>query len=233
MKLYSLNEIIWLNIFAWQKFLFVFFSAPQLQQMRSFLFQQVTYLGKKNLLLGRNCRGLLLFPLEGVDHLYEEENGKGDDEEIDDRLDKLAIVEGNCRSLSCGSLQDNRQVTEVDAAKYKTYRGMMTSATTDETIFPKAAPMIMPTAISTTFPLTANSLNSLSIPMMFIPLAYKFLKGVIRSCIPVICRQARPECLQQSAQPRIARAAELPIRLQTRQPLCFWPDSPMYWSPVC
>jgi hypothetical protein len=38
--------------------------------------------------------------------------------------------------------------------------GMMMSATNDSTIFPNAAPMITPTARSTTLPLTANSLNS-------------------------------------------------------------------------
>src|SRR4051812_5384052 len=39
-------------------------------------------------------------------------------------------------------------------------RGMMKSATRDETIFPKAAPMTTPTARSTTFPLKANDLKS-------------------------------------------------------------------------
>ena len=40
--------------------------------------------------------------------------------------------------------------------------GIITSSTNEETIFPNAAPMIMPTAISITLPRTANSLNSLS-----------------------------------------------------------------------
>src|SRR5438552_2072186 len=40
--------------------------------------------------------------------------------------------------------------------------GMITSSTSDETIFPKAAPIITPTAKSTTFPRMANSLNSFS-----------------------------------------------------------------------
>src|SRR5271169_5714301 len=38
----------------------------------------------------------------------------------------------------------------------------MTSSTNDATIFPKAAPMMMPTARSSTFPRMANSLNSFS-----------------------------------------------------------------------
>jgi hypothetical protein len=45
--------------------------------------------------------------------------------------------------------------------------GMTTSDTKEETIFPNAAPMITPTAISTTFPLTANSLNSWIMLMIF------------------------------------------------------------------
>ncbi|MNC90501.1 hypothetical protein D3C83_66070 [compost metagenome] len=40
--------------------------------------------------------------------------------------------------------------------------GMMTSLTSESTILPNAAPMMMPTAISTTLPRIANSLNSLS-----------------------------------------------------------------------
>src|SRR5258708_36255754 len=39
---------------------------------------------------------------------------------------------------------------------------MITSSTSDETIFPKAAPIITPTAKSTTLPRMANSLNSFS-----------------------------------------------------------------------
>src|SRR5438067_2603573 len=40
--------------------------------------------------------------------------------------------------------------------------GMMRSATSEDTIFPKAVPMITPTARSTTLPLIANSRNSFS-----------------------------------------------------------------------
>src|SRR6266403_6100360 len=40
--------------------------------------------------------------------------------------------------------------------------GMITSSTSDETIFPKATPIITPTAKSTILPRMANSLNSLS-----------------------------------------------------------------------
>src|SRR5437879_6370953 len=40
--------------------------------------------------------------------------------------------------------------------------GMMTSPTSEVTIAPKAAPMMTPTARSTTFPFIANSRNSFS-----------------------------------------------------------------------
>ena len=40
-------------------------------------------------------------------------------------------------------------------------RGVITSSIKELTILPKAPPIITPTAISTTFPLMANSLNSL------------------------------------------------------------------------
>src|SRR5271166_3735392 len=43
--------------------------------------------------------------------------------------------------------------------------GIITSLRKEETIFPNAPPMITPTAMSTTLPLTANSLNSSTIFM--------------------------------------------------------------------
>src|ERR1700694_5615396 len=44
--------------------------------------------------------------------------------------------------------------------------GMITSSTSEDTIFPKAAPTITPTAKSTTLPRMANSLNSLSMGLL-------------------------------------------------------------------
>src|SRR5437016_10055021 len=43
--------------------------------------------------------------------------------------------------------------------------GMMMSLTIEVTILPNAPPMMIPTAMSTTLPRIANSLNSLTIPM--------------------------------------------------------------------
>ena len=51
--------------------------------------------------------------------------------------------------------------------------GMITSATSDLTMVPKAAPMMMPMAMSSTLPRMANSLNSfsISVPPTFLDMA--------------------------------------------------------------
>jgi hypothetical protein len=50
--------------------------------------------------------------------------------------------------------------------------GMIRSLTMESTILPKAAPMMTPTARSMALPLTANSLNSDTMPMLP-PLIYR------------------------------------------------------------
>ena len=52
----------------------------------------------------------------------------------------------------------------------------MMSSTSDETIAPNAAPMMMPIARSTTLPFSANSLNSFSMA------APPFSAGQARAC---------------------------------------------------
>jgi len=47
-------------------------------------------------------------------------------------------------------------------------KGVITSLTNDDTIAPKAAPIITPIAKSTTLPFTANSLNSFKNPIMIL-----------------------------------------------------------------
>jgi len=56
--------------------------------------------------------------------------------------------------------------------------GMMTSFTIDLTIVPNAPPIMIPTAMSITLPLTAKSLNSLIMPM---GLSYLFVLGGIHA----------------------------------------------------
>src|SRR5271167_4733868 len=61
--------------------------------------------------------------------------------------------------------------------------GRMMSSTRDETIFPKATPMITPTARSKTLPRIANSLNSLSTIYSPLQAVERFLRpplGVLR-----------------------------------------------------
>ncbi len=47
--------------------------------------------------------------------------------------------------------------------------GMMMFSTSEETILPKAAPTMTPTAMSTTLPFMANSLKSAPMPMSHLP----------------------------------------------------------------
>src|SRR5213076_955437 len=53
------------------------------------------------------------------------------------------------------------QLLKSSPPKMRLTTGMIRSLTSESTIFPNAAPMITPTARSTTLPLTANSRNSL------------------------------------------------------------------------
>src|SRR5258705_5656649 len=54
--------------------------------------------------------------------------------------------------------------------------GMMTSATSELTILPNAAPITTPTARSMTLPFIANSLNSEARLMVRLPFARRFLR---------------------------------------------------------
>ncbi|MNW08895.1 hypothetical protein D3C71_2057640 [compost metagenome] len=56
--------------------------------------------------------------------------------------------------------------------------GMIRSPTNEETILPNAAPMMIPTAISTTLPLTAKALNSFSTPIGYSLLQMRLVNAV-------------------------------------------------------
>jgi hypothetical protein len=56
--------------------------------------------------------------------------------------------------------QHNAQPRKINPANKEPTSGMTTSATSDDTILPNAASMTTQTAISTTLPFIANSLNS-------------------------------------------------------------------------
>src|SRR5205814_3427570 len=59
------------------------------------------------------------------------------------------------------------QLLKSRPPKARPTMGMIRSLTSESTILPKAAPMMTPTARSTTFPLTANSRNSDANDMTF------------------------------------------------------------------
>jgi hypothetical protein len=97
---------------------------------------------------------------------------------VDHALDEFAVGQHHRRGIAHGRFERNGQVTEVHAADQQPKGGMTTSPTKDETILPNAAPMIIPTAISTTFPLTAKALNSLITPIGYSLLQMRLVNAV-------------------------------------------------------
>src|SRR6266850_4124520 len=83
--------------------------------------------------------------------------------------------------------------------------GMMMSSTKDETIFPKDAPIMTPTAKSMTFPRIANSLNSFS--MVFLLVRRLNRRGVVNAkVIRKWCSDPhRPRVMRSHSQGRRAR----------------------------
>ena len=116
--------------------------------------------------------GCGLLARDRVDPLHQEEDREGDDQELDHRVDEEADVPGDgarllrlrdrccrCRSPSArrrsGRNRRRRVISPIG--------GMMMSSTSEDTIAPNAAPIMMPIARSSTLPFNANSLNSFSI----------------------------------------------------------------------
>jgi hypothetical protein len=99
---------------------------------------------------GGGCGRLL--SLQRVDPLGDHEHGGSDDQEVKRGLRELAVAKHNCGTLVGGLLEGNAEVRKVDPAENDPKGGINTSATSDPTIFPNAAPMMMPTAMSTMLP---------------------------------------------------------------------------------
>jgi hypothetical protein len=93
--------------------------------------------------------GVYLWSLHGVDLPNQQEDDESDNQEAKDGIEKYPVVDG--RRTSC--LRPSA----------KPIGGMMMSSTSEAIILPKAAPITMPTAMSSTLPRIANSLNSFSI----------------------------------------------------------------------
>ena len=64
------------------------------------------------------------------------------------------------REATCCPFNTINKLEKSILPRTKPITGMKILLTSDETILPKAAPIIIPTARSITFPLKANSLNS-------------------------------------------------------------------------
>src|SRR5712664_2306387 len=91
--------------------------------------------------------------------------------------------------------------------------GMITSSTSDETVFPKAAPIITPTAKSMTLPRMANSLNSFSMDVLlyfFLLMTLDGLGGFPNSERPVFCGDYSRSRRERKTRRRSAR--DLPPR---------------------
>src|SRR5262245_55474741 len=95
--------------------------------------------------------------------------------------------------------------------------GISTSLTNDEVIFPNAAPMMMPTAMSTTLPFTANSRNSFSIPILAPPDHRVPAAGVEQSRKPAGVSRARAKAnrdLREHAEERPAALEQIGFELE-------------------
>lgn len=122
-------------------------------------FQQVADFGQQLYVGGwsRRSRGRfgLFFPVESVDQFDEQEDCKSDDDEVESRLKKIPVVNRHGRMTSpdaavwaCLSVMPRS--VKLTPPTNTPIGGMMTSATSEETILPKAAPITTPTARSIT-----------------------------------------------------------------------------------
>jgi hypothetical protein len=136
--------------------------------------QQVADFGQQ-LLFGRGLgrrfrlRRLLLLKLflQAIDALDHQEQHLGDDQETGDGVDEQAVIDRRrarllrrFQAVELACAQIDEQVREIDPAgdHAKDRVDDVGDEALDDRV--KAAPMTMPTPISTTLPLTAKSLNS-------------------------------------------------------------------------
>jgi hypothetical protein len=115
--------------------------------------------------------GCLLFILQSIHLSHEHEYREGNNQEVRESIEEDTVVDRGCsRSfrLSQGGICMPRKVDEfVGKSEWPENRpigGIRMSETKELTTRPKAAPTIMPTAISSMLPRIAKSLNSPSTP---------------------------------------------------------------------
>ena len=106
---------------------------------------------------GRGAQPLPLFRHQAVDLLDQQENRKCNDEEIDDSIEERAV--GNDRQTGVTRFGERRsgvlerfrnRLEKSTRPSRRPMGGIRMSLTNDVTILPKAAPMMIPTAMSRT-----------------------------------------------------------------------------------
>ena len=117
--------------------------------------------------------GYVLFALQPVHLANEHKHRKRNKQEIEKSVEENTVVDRGCpRSFRLGesgigmSRQVDEPIREVRVAGE--YGGIRMSETKELTTLPNAAPMIMPTAISSMLPCSAKSLNSPTTPPPFL-----------------------------------------------------------------
>lgn len=105
--------------------------------------------------------------METVDRLNYHKYHKSNQQEVNDALNKIAVVYSRFRNIPTSGGNDIFQAGKVNAAKIQPIAGMTISFTREVTIAVKALPMITPTARSMTLPREINFLNSAIKPFAF------------------------------------------------------------------
>lgn len=136
--------------------------------------QQLFFLGRHR----RQRRGHGLFALETVDHLDPMKMAKAMITKSMMLWMNLPYAKTTAGVSPAAALSVTARSPKFTPPISRPIGGMTTSPTKDETILPNAAPMMIPTAISTTLPLTAKALNSLSTPIGYSLLQMRLVTAV-------------------------------------------------------
>lgn len=104
--------------------------------------------------------GASSFPVQFIHQFDCHKNSKRHDNKIEHVLNEYAVMHDDRRDVTTGIRSVTANCLKSIPPMSKPSGGMIISATNDDTILPNAAPMMTPTAKSTTFPRIANSRNS-------------------------------------------------------------------------
>ena len=108
------------------------------------------------------------FAVQPADQPDEQEHAQGDQQKIDHRREKRAVVQGGYARILGGlqggvgvAIQSDKQVVEVDLTGDQADDGHKQIVDQEVTMLPNAPPMMTPTAMSMTLPFKAKALKSL------------------------------------------------------------------------